>query len=100
MKYIILSAVILMSSAAYSGEEDVNYCHDETVNKDWKERVEKFPLDPIIVKLAGLREGLCAMIDRGDITFDFGNDVFNLEHERAIVERQNDEQYENPKYTL
>lgn len=88
MKYMILAIMFAVSGMANA---KTDYCHDETVNQEWKDLVSESPADPLIIKLAGLREGLCRMIDRGEINYDFGNDIWNMEHERAMHERNKDQ---------
>jgi hypothetical protein len=56
--------------------------------------------DPIILKLAGLRTGLCQMIDKKQITHEQGTDIWEDERQRSIVDRSNEETKQAPKYTL
>jgi len=90
-----------LSLSVYAEEtEKIDYCHDDKINQDWTKRVAEFPNDPIILKLAGLREGLCLMIDRGQITHEQGTDIWEDERQRSIVDRGNEDSKKAPKFTL
>lgn len=90
-----------LTFSAYSEEtEKVNYCHDDKINQDWIKKVADYPKDPIILKLAGLREGLCLMIDRGQIRHEQGTDIWEDERQRSIVDRSNEDSKKMPKYNL
>lgn len=94
MKKTVLAMMVCtagLASAETETDPKPDYCHDPVVNQEWKAFVSDMPNDPIIIKLAGLREGLCQMIDRGEITHDFGNEIWNLEHQRSILERGKEE---------
>jgi hypothetical protein len=96
-----LSVGFLVSTIAHSEEiKSPNYCHDAQKTQEWMEMVEKYPADPIVIKLAGLREGLCMMIDRGQITLEQGIDLWEDERQRSMVERSNDDAKKAPKYDL
>lgn len=100
--FIVYVAVgLLISTFAHAEEsKSPNYCHDAQKNQDWLEMVAKYPNDPIIIKLAGLREGLCMMIDRGQITLEQGVDLWEAERQRSVVERGNDDAKKAPRYDL
>jgi hypothetical protein len=44
-----------------------------------------------VIELAGLREVLCLMIDRGQITHAQGVDLWEEERQRRIVERSDED---------
>lgn len=77
-----------------------NYCHNIAINQDWDKKITDFPKDPIILKLAGLRTGLCLMIDKKQISDEQGIDIWEDERQRSLVDRQNEEAKQNPKYSL
>jgi hypothetical protein len=62
------TGLILMGMACFNfsvlAEEvkGIDYCHDANVSQVWQKLLADYPHDPIIIKLAGLREGLCMMI--------------------------------------
>lgn len=102
MKSLLITILLFfLAFSAYSEEtEKMNYCHNEKINQDWIKRVAEFPNDPIILKLAGLREGLCLMIDRGQIRHEQGIDIWEDERQRSIVDRSNEDAKKMPKYNL
>ena len=59
MKSVSISIPLFLAFTANAEvTEKVDYCHDAKVNQDWKKTLTEFPDDPIIIKLAVLREGL------------------------------------------
>jgi hypothetical protein len=42
-----------------------------------------YPTDPVILKLAGLREGLCLMIDRKQFSHEQGTDIWEDERQQS-----------------
>lgn len=102
MKTGILTILLFLLIFTANAEEvqKVDYCHDAKANQDWSTKIAEFPEDPIILKLAGLREGLCMMIDRGQITHEQGTNIWEDERQRSIVDRSSKEVKQMPKYTL
>jgi hypothetical protein len=96
----LLTALFFTMFARAEATPSPNYCHDDSKNREWKEMVAKYPNDPIVIKLAGLREGLCLMIDRGQITHEQGVDLWEDERQRSIVERTTDDAKKAPKFDL
>jgi len=97
----LLPALLLFSVPLFAAEDEpANYCHDDSVEKDWARMLAETPTDPIIIKLFGLREGLCGMIDRGQITLEQGIDIWNDEHSRSVLQRSEDEAKRRKKYDL
>jgi hypothetical protein len=68
-----------------------NYCHNPETTATWERMFKDSPEDPIVVKLYSLRKGLCAMIDEGKISFEFGSALWNAEHARSVLDRAQDE---------
>jgi hypothetical protein len=97
--YVAIGLLIKTFAHAEDGAAP-NYCHDMQKNQEWREMVSEYPNDPIIIKLAGLREGLCIMIDRGQITHEQGVNLWEDERQRSVVERGNDDAKKAPKYDL
>ena len=60
---------------------------DKVEQKKADDLVEEYPLDDYAVKLAALRTGLCHYIETGRITKDRANDLFELEREKMIFEK-------------
>ncbi len=44
-----------------------------------------------VIRLSGLRRGLCSMIDDGLVELDQAIEIFNQEHARGVVERYKEE---------
>lgn len=67
---LIFMLLLLCLTTAINAEEiqGIDYCHNPSINQDWDKKITDFPKDPIILKLAGLRTGLCQMIDNKQIT--------------------------------
>jgi hypothetical protein len=98
---VYVSVGLVISAIAHADESNSpNYCHDAQKNLDWEKMVADYPSDPIIIKLAGLREGLCVMIDRGQITQEQGVNLWEEERQRSVVERSADDAKKAPKYDL
>ncbi|MGJ0483229.1 MAG: hypothetical protein ACR65R_01685 [Methylomicrobium sp.] len=84
----LLPALLFTTMFARAEEpQNPNYCRDASKNQEWKDRVAKYPNDPLVIKLAGLRKVLCLMIDRGQITHAQGVDLWEEERQRRIAER-------------
>jgi hypothetical protein len=102
MKSRLPILLLLFFTATVTAEEikGVDYCHNSNINQDWDKKITDFPKDPIILKLAGLRTGLCQMIDKKQITHEQGTDIWEDERQRSTVDRSNEETKQAPKYTL
>ena len=84
---ISLSCVIF----AFSANATENYCHDADKNESWEKLVKQFPEDTVILRLYALRRGLCAMIDEETIELEKAIDLFEIERDRGIRERNVEE---------
>lgn len=101
MKLAILLNLLLLVTAAHAQEpEQADYCHDASINQDWRKHIAAYPQDPIILKLAGLREGLCLMIERGQITQEQGINIWEDERKRSLVDRNKEQALHMPNYSL
>ena len=49
--------------------------------------IAKYPEDDLVLHLAGLREGLCNMVDRGQISKDKAIDIFESAKGGAVSQR-------------
>jgi len=74
----LLAFMALLASCSVHGEEPDNYCNDPEANQQWARLLMKAPNDPMTIRLYALRDGLCGMVDRGQV---------KLEHATAIFER-------------
>ncbi len=84
---ILMSALVLSYSHGFT-EEPTNYCLDKESWKEWDELVQKYPNDEDIQILHALRIGLCTKIERGSITFEQANDMFNRAHDMVIEKKK------------
>jgi hypothetical protein len=96
----ILLALLPAVSANAEDAKNPNYCHDKEKSQEWAKMIADYPNDPIVIKLAGLREGLCMMIDRGQITLEQGVDLWEDERQKSVVERRVDDVKKAPKFDL
>ena len=67
-----------------------NYCKDPESWKQWDALIQKYPDDLDIHALHALRLGLCAKIERGDITVEDSITIFENARE-AILEKKKGE---------
>ena len=61
-----------------------NYCQDQESWKEWDALIEEYPGDTDIQTLHDLRLGLCAKVERGDITIQQATDIFEFARETII----------------
>lgn len=81
-------------------KEGENYCHNpESVSKN-KALLGDHPDDPVIIRLIALRDGLCNMIDRKQITVEQGFDIFSDEKNKSIIQRSKEELTRSTKLSL
>ena len=88
---IILLLAITIPCPSLTAEESENYCNDKESWKEWDELVQKYPNDSDIQTLHALRIGLCIKIERGSITFQQANDLFNRAHEMVIRKKRSEQ---------
>jgi hypothetical protein len=97
----LLIVLMFIAQAAFAEEKlPVNYCHDEGVNADWEKMLADTPEDPLIIKLYGLRVGLCRMIDEGKVSLEQGIEIWNQEHAKSVNQRSGEEEARNKEFTL
>jgi len=63
----LLALMVLMASCSAHGDEPDNYCNDAEINQQWARLLMKSPDDPMTIRLYALRDGLCSMVDRGQV---------------------------------
>jgi hypothetical protein len=90
--FIGLSLILVFCSLVYAESE--NYCHDEKSWKEWDALIEKNPNDMEVQALHALRIGLCAKVDRGQITLDKATEIFESAREAIIQKRKEDQKRE------
>ena len=80
--------------------ESENYCHDKESWNEWDALVQKNPNDNEVQALHALRIGLCAKVDRGEITLEQATDIFESAREAIIQKRKEDQKREQDKRKL
>ena len=74
-RLLIIFTVLFLVAVSVAAEEE-NYCQDKESWKEWDELVAKYPGDTDIQTLHALRLGLCAKVQRGDITVRQATKIF------------------------
>ena len=72
----LIALMVLLASYSAHGDEPDNYCNDAEVNQKWTRLFMKSPDDPMIIRLYALRDGLCAMVDRGQVKLEVATAIF------------------------
>ena len=96
--FIILLLVLVFNNLLAAESE--NYCHDEESWQEWDALVEKNPNDMEVQALHALRIGLCAKVDRGEITQDQATEIFESAREAIIQKRKEDQKREQDRQRL
>ena len=89
----------LLFSYEITAGEQPNHCYDADANTEWEALIQKYPGDNQLHALHALRIGLCLKVDRGDITVDEANAIFE-NMRMALVrakERERDKELEDSK---
>ena len=82
---VTLFFCVVLGSLVVSATE--NYCKDPESWEQWDALIQKYPDDLDIQALHALRLGLCAKIERGDITVEDSITIFENARE-AILEKK------------
>jgi hypothetical protein len=96
---LILLCLIFAIYSASSAEPE-NYCHDQKSWEEWDALVEKNPNDMEVQTLHALRIGLCAKVDKGQITLNQATEIFESAREAIIQKRKDDQQREQDRQKL
>jgi hypothetical protein len=99
-KRIFLWPILILVFCSLVYAEGENYCHDEKSWTEWDRLVEKNPNDMEVQALHALRIGLCAKVDRGEITLDQTTDIFDSAREAIIQKRKEDQKREQDRQKL
>ncbi|MGH8548152.1 MAG: hypothetical protein ACRERU_06035 [Methylococcales bacterium] len=100
LKILMIVLVSFSLSAFAADKTPANYCHDEQVGADWEKMLVESPEDRSILKLYGLRIGLCQMIDKGRISLEQGIEIWNQEHAKSVIQRSGEEAESEKDFTL
>jgi hypothetical protein len=99
IRLLIVLPLILVLCSFVDAEPD-NYCHDEKSWAEWDRLVEKNPNDMEVQALHALRIGLCAKVDRGEITLEHATEIFESAREAIIQKRKEDQKRDRDKQKL
>ena len=100
---IIMVLIILFSVFAFNDSpcaESQNYCHDQRSWQEWDALVEKNPNDNEVQALHALRIGLCAKVDRGQISLDRATEIFESAREAIVQKRKEDQKRKKDRQKL
>jgi len=89
---LVACPILMALTSSALALEPKSYCHDPTTVAQWQKLLSNSPRDPIVIRLYGLRRGLCSMIDDGLVELDQATRIFDREHTRALLERHQEEQ--------
>jgi hypothetical protein len=84
---IISILVLFFSFSSVVTAETENYCLDQESWKGWDALIQKYPNDMDIQTLHALRLGLCAKIEREDLTVEQATEIFERFRE-VIIEKK------------
>ena len=89
-RLLIIFTVLFLAAVSVTAEEE-NYCQDKESWKEWDELVAKYPGDTDIQTLHALRLGLCAKVQRGDITIQQATKIFESARVAIINKKATEE---------
>ena len=85
--FLIVTLFFCVACGSELVDATENYCKDPESWKQWDVLIQKYPDDLDIHALHALRLGLCAKIERGDITVEDSITIFENARE-AILEKK------------
>jgi hypothetical protein len=68
-----------------------NQCHDQAAWDKIDDLLKKVPNDQLVIRAYAMRLGICRLIEEKKISLESGVRVFDLERQRAVMERSMDE---------
>ncbi|MGY6217364.1 hypothetical protein ACW73L_19595 [Methylolobus aquaticus] len=88
----VIAASLLVAASARSrmtsvADDPDNYCHDPAIAEDWRRMLSETPNDPIVIKLYGLREGLCSLVSDGRVSLEQAPEIWERECAESVVQR-------------
>ena len=99
-KRLLIGLTLILVFCSFVYAESENYCHDEKSWAEWDRLIEKNPNDMEVQALHALRIGLCAKIDRGEITLEKATKIFESAREAIIQKRKENQKREEDKRKL
>ena len=97
---VFISLCLIFAVHNISFAESENYCHDKESWKEWDTLIEKNPNDTELQTLHALRIGLCAKVDRGEITLEKAIEIFESARETIIQKSKEDQKKDQGKQKL
>lgn len=88
---IFVMTLVLCISFSIVMAQGENYCKDQKSWQEWDALVHKYPSDMDIQFLHALRLGLCAKLERGDLTLNQAIDIFDKYH-GAVIRKKKDQE--------
>ncbi len=82
----LLALMVLLASYSAHGDEPDNYCNDAEINQKWTRLFMKSSDDPMTIRLYALREGLCEMVDRGQVKLGVAIAIFEDSRSPEVME--------------
>jgi hypothetical protein len=96
--FISLCLIFVAYNASIA--EPGNYCHDKETWKKWDALIEKNPNDMEAQALHALRIGLCAKVDKSQITLEKATEIFESAREAIIQKRRENQKREQDQQKL
>jgi hypothetical protein len=86
---VVISILVLFFAVpSVVTAETENHCLDQESWKEWDALIQKYPNDMDVQTLHALRLGLCAKIERGDLTVEKATEIFERFREVIIKKKQ------------
>ncbi len=86
----ILIPILLASGLTMAGGDESaadNYCHDQAAWDKIDALLKRFPHDHLVIRAYATRLGICRLIDEKKISLEDGIQMFDIERQRAVMER-------------
>ena len=87
--WLFVLIFVLSFSVNHGGATD-NYCQDQESWDEWEALIEKYPGDMDLHALHALRIGLCAKVNRGDLSVEEATDIFERARERILEKKKSE----------
>jgi len=87
--WLFVLIFMLAFSVQHGGAMD-NYCQDHESWDEWEALVQKYPGDMDLHTLHALRIGLCAKVNRGDLTVEEATDIFERAREKILEKKKSE----------
>lgn len=100
--WAMLLAGWVTAAAQAAGDDDFyeNHCHDAAAWIKLDDLLRRFPNDHLVIRAYATRQGICRLIDEKKISLETGIQIFDIERQRAVMERSMEEAQRNDKKPL